>query len=137
MIGTNWHSSDALGLVGDLALEWNSFRCALINNGVQLLEKPDQLIWMGGDESGQLTVKNAYEALEKKKWCFVIGGWRKALWSWACPLKIHLFTWLMAENKILTWDLLQRRGFHGPSFAIYVKLARSLSTICLWSALLP
>jgi hypothetical protein len=44
----------------------------------------------------------------------VIGGWRKALWSWSCPLKIKLFTWLVVENKILTWDILQRRGFKGP-----------------------
>ena len=46
MVGTNWYSNDDLGLVGDLALEWKSFCCALINNGVQLSKKPDQLIWM-------------------------------------------------------------------------------------------
>jgi len=92
MVGTNWYSGDDLGLVGDLALEWDTFHYPLINNDIQLTKKHDQIIWMGGDESSILTVKNAYEAMEKKKWVFVIGGWRKALWSWTCPLKIHLFT---------------------------------------------
>jgi hypothetical protein len=46
----------------------------------------------GGDESRVLIVKNAYEAVEKNKWGYVIGGWRKALWTWTCPLKIRLFT---------------------------------------------
>jgi hypothetical protein len=78
-VGINWVTSQDLGLVGDLALEWDRFHCALIINGIQLSENPDQLIWMGGDESGVLTVKNAYEAVEKKKWGFVIGGWRKAI----------------------------------------------------------
>jgi hypothetical protein len=104
-------------------LLWNGqlFRRALINAGVQLVEKPDELIWMGGDASGQISVKNVFVAMEKKKWNFVIGGWRKALWSWACPLKIKLFTWLIAENKILTWDILQRRGFLGPSYCQLCK----------------
>jgi hypothetical protein len=124
MIGTNWHSNNALGLERDLTLEWNSLRFALINNGVQLLENPDKIIWMGGDASRQLTVKNAYEALEKKNWCFMIGGWRKSMWSWACPLKIHLFTRLMAENNILTWDLLQRRCFHGTIFFHLCKASK-------------
>jgi hypothetical protein len=70
----------------------------------------------GGRFVGTISVKNVYVATEKKKWNFVIGGWRKYLWSWDCPLKIKLFTWLIAENKILTWEILQHRGFIGPSY---------------------
>jgi len=36
------------------------------------------------------------------------------LWSWSYTLKIKLFTWIVVENKILTWDILQRCGFRGP-----------------------
>ena len=67
MIGTNWHSSYNLDLEGCLALEWKLFRRALINSGVQLLEKLDELIWMGEDVLGQLSVKNVYVAMEKKE----------------------------------------------------------------------
>jgi hypothetical protein len=66
-----------------------------------LLLRPDELKWTGGDSSGRISVKNAYEAIEKKKHVFMIGGWRKSLWSWDCPLKLKLFTWLVVENKVL------------------------------------
>jgi hypothetical protein len=113
-----WLTSDDLGLVGDLALEWEMFRRALIDSGVQLLDRPDVLKWTGGDYSGQLTVKNVYDALETKQWKNSIGGWRKILWLWDCPLKIKLFVWLVAENKILTWENLQLRGHIGPGLML-------------------
>jgi hypothetical protein len=31
------------------------------------------------------------------------------------------FTWLMNENKLLTWEILQRRGFVGPGRACFVR----------------
>jgi hypothetical protein len=68
---------------------------------------------MGGYTSGRISVKNRYEAIENKNHGVVIGGWRKSLWSWECPIKINLFIWLMVENKILTWEILQCRGFLG------------------------
>jgi hypothetical protein len=57
MIFSIWLTNDDLGPVGDLALEWEMFRRALIDSGVQLLDKPDVLKWMGGDYSGQLQLK--------------------------------------------------------------------------------
>jgi hypothetical protein len=38
-----------------------------------------------------------------------------------CPLKIKIFTWLVAENKILIWENLQKRGWEGPSICILCK----------------
>jgi hypothetical protein len=124
MICSNWITSDELDLEGQLASKWKNFRCALINTGVQLLMRPEKLKWMGGDSSGLISVKNVYEATEKKKQNFVIGGWRKSLWYWDCSLKLNLFTWLVAENKILTWENLQHRGFNGPSYCILCKKSK-------------
>jgi hypothetical protein len=45
-----------------------------------------------------------------------------AMWKWNVPLKIKLFTWLLAENKILSWEILQRRGFSGPGICLLCKL---------------
>ena len=81
MIGSNWISSNGLELEGCLALEWKLFHRALINVGVLLLENSGELIWLGGDASGQIYVKNTFVSTEKNRWNFVIGGWRKALWS--------------------------------------------------------
>jgi hypothetical protein len=37
------------------------------------------------------------------------------MWTWDIALKIRLYTWLAVENKILTWDNLQKKGWEGPS----------------------
>lgn len=36
--------------------------------------------------------------------------WAPNLWP-----KVSTFLWLLCQNKILTWDNLQKRNFHGPS----------------------
>jgi hypothetical protein len=113
-ICTNWLDSADLGLEGELAAEWEMYRRNLIGSGIHLLESLDELKWTGGDNSGQLSVKNVYNALTKKLWKIKIGGWRRKPWSWDCPQKIKLFSWLVAENKILTWKNLQKRGWTGP-----------------------
>jgi hypothetical protein len=107
LIRLNWITSVDLELGGAPAVEWQVFRSALISSGIQLLQRPDELKWLGGDFLGMIIVKNVYEAIEKNKHVYLIGGWRKTLWSWDCPLKIKLFTWLVVENKILSWDNLQ------------------------------
>jgi hypothetical protein len=121
MIGRNRITNVELELVGALTVEWREFCCAIINSRVQLLLSSNELKWTRGDSSGRISVKNAYEAIEKKKQVFMIGGWRKLLWSWDCPLKLKLFTWLVKENKILSWENLQRRGFEGPSYCPLCK----------------
>jgi hypothetical protein len=72
-------------------------------------------MWSGGDRSGLLTVKNVYTTITNSLWQINIGGWRKNLWSWNIAQKIKLFTWLTIENKIHTWDNLQRKGWVGPN----------------------
>jgi hypothetical protein len=64
-ITSNWISSDDLELSGCLQVEWKAFCVALINNGITLQEKSDQLKWTGGNKSGQVLVRNIYLAAEK------------------------------------------------------------------------
>ena len=115
MVCSNWLTGEEMELEGTLYAESKSFRCALINSGVLLQDRPDALKWTGEDLSGKISVKNVYMGMENKKWIHNIRGWRKALWSWDCPLKIKLFIWLAVEKRILSWEILQRKGFIGPS----------------------
>jgi hypothetical protein len=114
-ISSQWKDSDELGLTGDLAKEWDLYCRALIGSGVQLQDRSDELKWIGGDKSGILSVKNVYCALASKIWQQPIVGWRRKCWNWDLALKIKLFIWLSVENKILTWDNLQCKGWEGPS----------------------
>ena len=67
MIFSNWIISTELDLEGQLTSEWNNFQCAIINIGVQLLMRPNELKWMGGNSLGLILVKKVYGATEKKK----------------------------------------------------------------------
>jgi hypothetical protein len=118
---STWLDCTTLELEGDLALEWEKYKNILISSGIHLQDHPDVLLWTGGDNSGQLMVKNVYNAVATKLWNLKVGGWRRKLWKWDCPLKIKLFTWLVAENKILTWKNLQKRGWVGPGICFLCK----------------
>jgi hypothetical protein len=111
----HWIRSNELGITGELAEEWEHYRKALIGSGAFIQDKVDELMWTGGDNSGFLSVKNAYNALLSTLRMQPVGGWRLKLWKWDLPLKIKLFIWLAVENKILSWDNLQQKGWEGPS----------------------
>lgn len=40
--------------------------------------------------------------------------WNK-IWDPKIWLKVSTFLWLLCHDKILTWDNLRKRSFHGPS----------------------
>ena len=116
--GSKWHTSEELGLGGRLASEWMCFWKELIHNGIIISRRPDELRWLGGNTSRVITVKNIYEVTERRKHLCVVKGWQRNLWIWNCPLKLKPFTWFLVENKILTWENLQRRGFNGPGWCV-------------------
>jgi len=87
----------------------------LSRSGIPLNDTDDQMLWSGGDCSGYLIVKNVYAAITNTLWNTNISGWRKQLWSLHLAPKIKLFTWLLIENKLNTWDILQRKGWVGPN----------------------
>ena len=101
-ISNQWRSSEDLGLLGILALEWKTYIRALICSGVQLRSGEDILLWTGGNQSVFLQEKNVYNALALKLWPQQIATWRRQLWTWDLAFKIKLFFWLVLDCKILT-----------------------------------
>jgi len=73
----------------------------------------DILRW-GNSMKGAFTIKEAYYLAgsqsinkENQDWKVI---WRSNWWP-----KISLFIWLVAKNKILTWDKILKKGYSGPS----------------------
>jgi hypothetical protein len=58
----DWLDSGSLSLEGSLAIEWSRYTSALKGSGISLSDKPDILLWAGGDATGSITVKNLYTA---------------------------------------------------------------------------
>jgi hypothetical protein len=117
-----WINSNALELTGNLALEWEQYTKALKAAGVKLSGNEDEIIWIGGDASGVLSAKNVYLALLSIQNLQVIKGWLLHMWKWNIQEKVKLFLWLAVNNKILTWNILQRRGWNGPGRCSLCKM---------------
>lgn len=79
----------------------------------------------GYEERGTFTMREAYNILIKTNivkdplWSKI---WDPSIWP-----KISTFLWLLCHNKILTWDNLRKRNFHGPS--IYPNCRQEEETI--------
>jgi hypothetical protein len=99
-------------------MEWDHYTSALKEAGVSLSPCPDTLSWAGGDATGNITVKNLYNALLNQRYFVLDSSWFSLIWRWEIPLKIKLFFWLAGKEKTLTWDLLRRRGWEGPGICL-------------------
>jgi hypothetical protein len=117
-----WRSSVDLGLTGELASEWNGFISDLRCAGISLTNNSkDELRWTGGDGSGEITVRNAYNAIFTTKNLSFASGWMINCWKWCDQLKVTLFFWLAASNRVLTWDALMQKGWIGPSVCLLCR----------------
>jgi len=110
-----WLHSNVLLLRGPMASEWDAFTGALKSAGIALNGGQDTLIWAGGDASGHLTVKNVYLALLHPLALAACSPRLHSIWNWPLPLKLQLFFWMCVQGKILTWEVLRKKDWHGPS----------------------
>lgn len=76
-------NNDDLGLTGILSDDWFNYTKELNGAGVTLQSnKEDTFMWSGKDNSGDLSVKNGYDAILSTQafpvWC----GWQRQFWNW-------------------------------------------------------
>lgn len=85
----------------------------LTNRKIRYLDKKDILRW-GYIPRGILITKEAHGLMIQAQvrvdpvWDRI---WIPGIWP-----KVSTFTWLLYHKRILTWDNLIKRGFHGPSY---------------------
>jgi hypothetical protein len=65
-LGESWITSSMMLLDRELSAEWIKYTQHLDEAGIRLQERPDILIWMGGDKSGNISVRNIYNALTEE-----------------------------------------------------------------------
>jgi hypothetical protein len=118
-----WLNSEYLNLFNQSAIEWDIYASALKEAGITLSQGPDTLRWAGGDATGNLSVKNIYQALMNQRFSVLDYSWFSLIWRWEIPLKLKLFFWLAGKEKTLTWDLLRRRGWEGPGICLLCSSA--------------
>jgi hypothetical protein len=102
--------------------EWNSFLYRLCENLVILTQDvEDSLCWSCNPRDGSFTTKLGYKAWQEERKNVQPQWWWKILWKSKAPLRCKLLMWLALTNKMLTWDNLEKRNWHGPNYCILCK----------------
>ena len=68
-----------------------------------------------GSSSGLYTTAAGYAALKAIPWAAPDPTIWRNLWLHPSLPKIDLFCWSLLHDSILTWDILLKRGWEGPS----------------------
>lgn len=115
-----WMNSDHIIRQGTQFIQDN-LEIELSNRKICYSDKKDIIRW-GYEARGTFTTKEAYNLIIRNQivkdplWNKV---WTPIIWP-----KVSTFLWLLCQNKILTWDNLQKRSFHGPSMCPNCKQAK-------------
>lgn len=80
------------------------------------------LVWDGPGFKGALTVSNVYNLLVSFE-PNPLSWWHHKIWRWRIPLKLKCFLWLCFHNKILTRDIIMKRGFCGTDMCFMCREA--------------
>ena len=78
------------------------------------------------DAGGAYTPKAGYLFLSARVVLREEVWWWRPLWKLKFPAKTKLFMWCVLNNKVPTWDVLQKRSFQGPGWCVLCK--RELET---------
>ncbi|KAJ4809797.1 Ribonuclease H-like superfamily protein [Rhynchospora pubera] len=77
----------------------------------------DSVFWLI-EGNGIYSVKSCYALLNSNGFNLDL---KKSIWLAKVPLKIKLFCWLVLQNRILTQDNLEKRGWHGPNKCLFCR----------------
>ena len=89
--------------------------------GILLTGVPDVMIWADDKNFGLVTASIVYESLLFNQLHIDLLWWFSKIWKAKVPQKVKCFAWLVLKHKVLSWDLLQRRGIQGPNKCIMCK----------------
>jgi hypothetical protein len=87
----------------NLMLQWEDL-CSIASS-INLSDEIDNIIWMY-DSRGIFSVQTLYSVLSFRG---MVPVYTPAMWKLSVPPRIHIFLWLLGNNKLLTRDNLSNR----------------------------
>ena len=113
--GPNWYYATDMLLGGDWAVQWSSYVMGLTHGGIRIVNVEDKLLWMYDEQMGMVTAKKAYELIVCNHRTIMENDIILKIWHFNIPHKLKCFIWLTCNKKINTWDILCKKGWHGPN----------------------
>jgi hypothetical protein len=92
---------------------------------IHLSSEEDELAWDFNAIGGVYSAKLGYLSVISEEENIQL-WWFKKLWKIQNPSKSLLFLWLMLKERVLTWDMLQKRALRVQVCVICVKLMDNL-----------
>jgi hypothetical protein len=108
-----WKEANRLGLSEDDTIELERYINFLNISQIRLRDCEDELIWDSAP-SGTYTPKLGYLKLNSDLGQRETVWWWGKLWKIKSPAKTRLFMWNVLNNKVPTWDILQKRKLLWP-----------------------
>lgn len=94
----------------------------LTEAGISLSLEADQLVWEDNYMTGLVSAKLAYNC-QVDDWSGTrVDNLLKNLWKVGVPPKVCCFIWICFNDKILTWENLQKRGYTSPGICMLCLL---------------
>ena len=88
---------------------------------INLSSSPDRLCWSYDTISRVISAKKVYQQLMQNSSSTC--EWWYSLWYWKAPPHVKVCCWLALENRLLTWDNLNRRGLMDPGLCLLCGFA--------------
>jgi len=114
-----WKVAEELPLSHHYSQIWHRVVQALLHKEVKRSGNQDILVWGTTNSCLSIRVKDIYSSLIEDSFQVSAGLFPLTMWKVNCPLKCILFSWLVFNNRNLTWEALQRRGWQGPSRCVF------------------
>ena len=111
----NWYTATDLLLGGDWAAQWSSYVKGLTHGGIRIGHAEDKLLWMYDEHMGKVAAKKSYDLIVSNHRTIMENDIILKIWHFNIPHKLKCFTWLTCNKKINTWDILCKKGWHGPN----------------------
>ena len=111
-------TAEELDLCEEWKYHWETYIRGLEYNRIRLKDLRDSLLWSHSNYVGPLSAARGYDSI------FLIDNLEEhnsvldSLWALKILTKLVCFSWLLLNERILTWDHLQTCGYFGPSRCI-------------------
>ena len=110
-----WNDGEDLHLPQSMFPLWTSVKERLSSLGIIRSGTKDCLVWSLQKANLPVCVKHIYAEMISVIARSPDPLFPPCLWKAACPLKMIIFSWPVFGNKNLTWEVLQRKNWQGPS----------------------
>lgn len=108
-----WMNNDDLCLPSLLRPSWELAVNCFDGKGITQTGSTNELVWSMGPNKMSARVKDLYSAASSLLLPVTGPSFPFIFWKSNCQLKAILFSWLLFSNRILSWEVLQRKGWLG------------------------